>query len=120
MSSFARRLSSTTIDSLKTRSKGGLLYAVVGNWGLRLGGTETRKRNVAILGYRREKRSFFYPQKPLQKQEKQNNVFCEAGFPERTRTNAGRNRKVEAFSPSPKPQKSMAEKLLTSPIAHLS
>src|SRR5258708_4520536 len=88
--------------------------------GLRLGGTETRKRNVAILGYRREKRSFFYPQKPLQKQEKQNNVFCEAGFPERTRTNAGRNRKVEAFSPSPKPQKSMAEKLLTSPIAHLS
>jgi hypothetical protein len=27
--------------------------------GLRLGGTATRKRNVAILGYRREKRSFF-------------------------------------------------------------
>src|SRR6266581_9371341 len=31
MSSFARRLSSTTIDSLKNRSKGGLLYAVGGN-----------------------------------------------------------------------------------------
>jgi len=27
--------------------------------GLQLGGTATRKRNVAILGYRREKRSFF-------------------------------------------------------------
>jgi hypothetical protein len=28
-------------------------------WGLRLVGTETRNRNIAILGYRREKRSFF-------------------------------------------------------------
>jgi len=27
--------------------------------GLRLAGTATRNRNVAILGYRREKRSFF-------------------------------------------------------------
>src|SRR5579864_6787214 len=34
-------------------------YVVRSSRGLRLGGTETRKRNVAILGYRREKRSFF-------------------------------------------------------------
>jgi hypothetical protein len=34
----------------------GIIAAV---WGLRLVGTETRNRNVAILGYRREKSSFF-------------------------------------------------------------
>jgi hypothetical protein len=71
-------------------------------------------------GLQEREKKLFYPQKPLQKQEKQNNGFCEAGFPERTRTNAGRNREVEVCSSSSKPRKSMAEKLLTSPIAHLS
>jgi hypothetical protein len=36
------------------------------------------------------------------------------------RTNLFRNRKVEVCSSSPKPRKSLAEKPLTSSIAHLS
>jgi hypothetical protein len=83
---------------------------------LRLVGTETWKRNAAILGYRRGRRSFLLCKNLFRNRKSRAMASAKLAEKTRTGTNVSRNRKVEIRSSYSKPRKSVAEKLLTSPI----
>ena len=81
--------------------------------------SESWNRNIAILGYRSEKRRFFST-KTSSETGKAERWSCRACRSERTKVHARRKGNVEMCSSCPKPRKRMDKKLLISPLAYLS